>query len=154
MSQIKKITFTALNKPPHFEPRYSPESADFYLNKFMKPQAVIYLRSMVYNYNNIDFNRLRVTEIENPQIRRMVKQDLINALDDAIVESFYKNPSIEELTHPSYNLTFYEEIDRYIEDGPFNDEAKKILENTLCKHINELVFKRTVNTCTCVGFIN
>jgi hypothetical protein len=153
MSQIKNITFAALHKPPHFEPRYSPESVDFYLNKFMKPQTVTHLRSVASNYNNIDFNRLRVNEIENPQIRLMVKQDLINVLDDAIMETFYKNPPIEELTHPSYNLTFNEENERYVEDGPFDNEAKKRLEINLCKHINELVFKRTANTCTCWGFV-
>lgn len=135
---IKDITIAALNKPPHFEPKYSPQCNDFYLNKFMKPQTVSHLLSMVSNYDNIDFDILRVNEIKNPQIRQMVKQDLLNVLNDAIMETFYKSPS-----EPHYNLTFEEENEQCVEDGPFDDEAKKKLENTLCKHINELVFKRT-----------
>ncbi len=150
---IKDITIAALNKPPHFEPRYSPECMDFYLNQFIKPQTVTHLISMVANYDNIDFDRLRVNEIKNIQTRKIVKKDLLNVLDDAIVETFYKNPPLEVVSDPSYNLTFDEENDRYVEDGPFDDEAKKRLENTLCKHINELVFKRTANTCTRWGFI-
>jgi len=153
MSEIKYITVAALNKPPHFEPRYSPECMDFYLNKFIKPQTVTHLISMVANYDNIDFDRLRVNEIKNLQTRQRVKQDLLNALDDAIVETFYNTPSLEVLEDPSYNLTFDEENERYIEDGPLDDEAKKRLENTLCKHINELVFKRTANFCTRWGFV-
>lgn len=152
MSEIKHITIAAINKPPHFEPRYSQECMDFYLNKLMKPQTVTYLLSMVSNYNNID-TLPQVNEIENPQTRQIVKQDLLNVLDDAIMETFYKNPPLEVLEDPSYNLTFDEENDRYIEDGPFDYEAKKRLENTLCKHINELVFKRTANSCTRWGFI-
>lgn len=148
ITKIKDITIAAISKPPHFEPRYSPECVDFYLNKIMKPQTVAHLLSIVSNYNNIDFDRLRVNEIENLQTRQKVKQDLLNVLDNAIVETFYKNPPLEELTDSSYNLTFEEENERYIEDGPFDDEAKKRLENTLCKHINILVFKRTANICT------
>lgn len=153
MSEIKYITVAALNKPPHFEPRYSPECMDFYLNQFIKPQTVTHLISMVANYDNIDFDRLRVNEIQNPQTRQRVKQDLLNALNDAIVETFYNTPSLEVLEDPSYNLTFDEENESYIEDGPLDDEAKKRLENTLCKHINELVFKRTANFCTRWGFV-
>ena len=153
MSEIKYITITALNKPPQFEPKYSPECMDFYLNKFLKPQTVTHLLSMVSNYDNIDFDRLRVNEIVNLQTRQMVKQDLLNALDNAIVETFYKTPPLEVLEDPSYNLTFDEENDRYVEDGPFDDEAKKRLELILCKQINELVFKRTANTCTRWGFV-
>ena len=153
ITKIKDIAFPALNKPPHFEPRYSPEFIDFYLHKFMKPQTVTHLLSMVSNYDNIDFDRLRVNEIENLRTRQMVKQDLLNILDDAIIETFYKNPPLEVLADPSYNLTFDEENDRYVEDGPFDDEAKKRLERTLCKRINELVFKRTANTGTPWGFI-
>jgi hypothetical protein len=152
MSEIKYITIAALNKPPHFEPRYSQQCMDFYLNKFIKPQTITHLISMVDNYDNID-TLPQVNEIENPQTRQIVKQDLLNALDDAIVETFYKNPPIEELTHPSYNLTFDEENERYIEDGPLDDEAKKRLENNLCKHINNLVYKRTVDICARWGFL-
>lgn len=152
MSEIKYITIAALNKPPHFEPRYSQQCMDFYLNKFIKPQTITHLISMVDNYDNID-TLPQVNEIKNPQTRQKVKQDLLNVLDDAIVETFYKNPPLEVVSDPSYNLTFDEENDRYIEDGPLDDEAKKRLENTLCKHINELVFKRTANTCTRYGFV-
>ena len=153
ISEIKSITVAALNNPPHFEPRYSPECMDFYLNKFIKPQTVTHLLSNVFNYNKIDFSILNVNEIKNLHTRRMVKQDLLNVLNDAIMETFYKNPPLEVLQDSSYNLTFDEENELYIEDGPFDDEAKKRLERTLCKHINELVFKRTANTCTPWGFI-
>lgn len=153
MSEIKRITMAALNKPPHFEPRYSEESMDFYLNKIIKPQTVTHLRSIVSNYDNIDFDILRVNEITNLKTRQMVKQDLLNVLDDAIVETFYKNPPLEVVSDISYNLTFDDENDRFMEDGPFDDEAKKRLENTLCKHINKLVFKRTANFCTRWGFV-
>jgi len=153
MSKIKYITLAALNKPPHFEPRYSPDCMDFYLNKIIKPQTVTHLLSTVSNYENIDFDRLRVNEIENLQTRQKVKQDLLNALDDAIVETFYKNPPLEVLQDPSYNLTNDEENDLYVEDGPFDEEAQKRLEITLCKHINELVFKRTANWGSRWGFI-
>lgn len=145
---IKDITIAALNKPPHFKPRYSPECVDFYLNKFQKPQTVTHLLSMVSNYDNIDFDRLCVNEITSLQTRQRVKQDLLNALDDAIMETFYKTAPLDVLEDSSYNLTNDEENDRCVEDGPFDDEAKTRLENTLCKQINELVFKRTANFLT------
>jgi len=153
MSEIKYITIAALNKPPHFEPRYSQECMDFYLNKFIKPQTIKHLLSNVSNYDNIDFSGLNVNEIKNSHTKRMIKQDLLNVLDHAIVDTFYKNPPLEVLEDPSYNLTFDEKNERYIEDGPLDDEAKKRLESTLCKHFNELVFKRTANFCTPWGFI-
>ena len=153
ISQIKHITLSALNKAPHLEPRYSQESMDFYLNKFIKPQTVTHLLSMVSNYDNIDFDRLHVNEITNLQTRQMVKQDLVNVLDKSVLETFYTNPSLEVVTDPSYNLTFDEENELYVEDGPFDDDAKKRLENSLCKHINELVFKRTANICNRWGFV-
>lgn len=143
--QIKHITIAALNKPPYFEPKYLPECLDFYLNMFLKPQTVSHLVSMVSNYNNIDFDLLNVNKIENLKTRQIIKKDLLNALDDAIVETFYNNPPFEVISDPDYNLTFDEENERYIENGPFDDNAIRRLENTLCKHINQLVFKRTVN---------
>ena len=82
MATIKDITIPVLNKPPHFEARYNEDSVDYYLNKLMKPQTVAHLLSMVSNYDNIDFNLLRVNEIQNHQIRLMVKQDLLNVLND------------------------------------------------------------------------
>lgn len=145
VSEIKLITIAALNKPPHFEPRYSLPTVDFYLKKLMKAQTVTHLLSMVFNYDNIDFDKLCVNEIEDTKTREMVKQDLLNILDDAIIETFYKTPSLQVLADPSYNLNFDEENERYVEDGPFDNEAKKRLETTLCKHINKLVFKRTAN---------
>lgn len=152
MLQIKDIVIPTLNKPPHFEPRFSEQCVDFYLNIFEKPQTVKHLMSMVSDQNNIDFDTLRVNEIENLRTRQTIKQDLLNVLDCAIVETFYKNPPLDELIDKSYNLTFDEENEHYVEDGPFDCEAKKRLENTLCKCVNELVFKRTANPYTLLKF--
>lgn len=149
MISIKDITIPVLNKPPHFEPKYLPETVNFYLNHFIKPQTVIYLSSMVSNYNEIDFNKLHINKIENQHTRTIIKQDLLNALDDAILEAFYTAPSLEQIKDPSFD----EDDNDFIETGPFNDDAKKKLENSLCKQINKLVFQRTANTSTRWGFI-
>ena len=154
ITTIKDITIPVLKKTPHFEPRYSPDSVDFYLNKFMKPQSVEYLMSIVCDYNNnINFKKFSINEIESPQVRLMIKEDIINVMDDAILETFYNTKCLEEATDLSHNLTIEEEYELFVEDGPLNDEAKKRLQNTLCKFINELVFKRTANYNTHYGFI-
>ena len=153
MTTIKDITIPVLNKPPHFEAKYNENSVDYYVNKLMKPQAIAHLLSMVSNYDNIDFHLLKVNEIQNHEVRLMVKQDLLNVLNDSILETFYSSPTLEEVMDPSYNLTIEEENERYVEDGPYDDNAKKRLEKKMCEKLNILVFKRTANTCTAWGFI-
>jgi len=156
MSQIKTIkdiTIPVLNKPLHFSPRYSPDSVCFYLDKFDSHRTAYYLASMVTNYHNINFNLLRINEIENPNTRIQVKQDLLHVLDDAIEKTFYTSPTIEEVSDPSYNLTIDEEHERNVEDGLFDENAKKRLEITMVKLLNTLVFMRTNNRCYTSDFI-
>jgi hypothetical protein len=150
---IKDITIPALNKPPHFAPKYCHGTMKFYSDVFCKDQAVDHLMSKVSNYDNIDFNLMRLDTIEDQQIKNLVKRDLLETLEDAIIETFYKNPTLEEVTAPGYDLNFDEENDRYVEDGLYDEVAEKKLEIVLSKRIRDLVFKRTANTCTRWGFI-
>lgn len=133
---IKDMAIPVLNKPPHFAPRYCKETMDYYFN-LNKQDVVKYLSGLAAkNDFKLDYN---TNEIKNGCVQLMIKQDLLNALDDAILETFCK-----------YN---FDEDTHIVEDGMFDDEAKQRLENTLSKCIDELVFKRTANTCTPWGFI-
>lgn len=150
---IKDITLPILHKPPHFEVKYSPTLINYYLDSFNKTLAVSYLIKNCHNYNNININLFSKYSVSNQQIINMIQNDLINAMDDAILCAFYNPPYISDIIDSSSNTDFDENFNNYIQDGIFDNKAKMKLEHCLKQKIYQLVIKRTSNTCTPYGFI-
>ena len=146
----KPFALFALKQPPQFPPRYDKRSVDFYLNKLIKPQVIKHLMTKVGDPNSIDYEQLGVNEIEDSRTRNMVKTDLKTILVDSLRQTFYK-PCSEELFSPNYDIS--EEDDfcinhKYIIDVPYDEKTQRLLEDEMCRQINELVYKRTVYKCT------
>jgi hypothetical protein len=141
---IQNIVIVAINKPPYFKPRYNENTKDFYLNKFSIPVTVQNLIEKIYFYNDFHFDITHINEIENIILRNIVRNDIINVFNDSIICAFYKH-------NDDYVNSTDADIRHCVENGVYDDNAKKTLKHELYKNLNELVNTRTA-THGCVLF--